>query len=298
MLVEHVSLGVGKVVALEPNAVHVFFEKGGTRFATKLRLPMAAPLLSPASAKNPWLKGMSSFLRDPSGRYALSQSFLPQEEAVARFLEVFPKGFRDPRYLGAGKGKGDRPQRWRAAHQAFVDQLGGGEGERLLAAGKLTALAERALEVEHLVASLQLMVVMGTLAAALSDLFVARCFFAALFELLAAPELAAEQFDELAAAAASLPGGSAPAAAWQLVTTLPFIAQPERHLAVRPKPTCDAARRLGHEVSCDAAPTFAAYTGLLRFSEMLLESLRPIGARDNVDLETFLHATVARRASA
>ena len=25
MLVQHVSLGVGKVVALEPNAVHVFF---------------------------------------------------------------------------------------------------------------------------------------------------------------------------------------------------------------------------------------------------------------------------------
>ena len=44
MLVQHASLGVGKVVALEPTAVHVFFAKSSAQLATKLRLPMATIL--------------------------------------------------------------------------------------------------------------------------------------------------------------------------------------------------------------------------------------------------------------
>ena len=43
MLVQHASLGLGKVIALEEKAVHVYFASSDARFATKLRLPMAHP---------------------------------------------------------------------------------------------------------------------------------------------------------------------------------------------------------------------------------------------------------------
>ena len=46
MLVRHTSLGLGKVVAVEPNAVHVFFPESEKRFAAKLRLPGAKALLT------------------------------------------------------------------------------------------------------------------------------------------------------------------------------------------------------------------------------------------------------------
>ena len=55
MLVQHASLGAGKIVALDSKAVHVFFATSGERFATKLRLPMALSFLTPSESPNAWL---------------------------------------------------------------------------------------------------------------------------------------------------------------------------------------------------------------------------------------------------
>src|SRR5512143_862280 len=102
MLVRHASLGVGKVVAIEPGAVHVFFAAGGKRIATKLRLPFAGTLLTAVAADgNAWLSRLPAFVHDSkSRRYGLVGGWLSHEEALARFLEVFPKGFADPTYCG------------------------------------------------------------------------------------------------------------------------------------------------------------------------------------------------------
>ena len=103
MLVQHASLGLGKVVALEPKAVHVFFATSDARFATKLRLPLALPLLTPAASTNAWLSRLSGFALDAkTGRYGLAGTWLSHADAVVRFLEVFPKGFADPSYAGEG----------------------------------------------------------------------------------------------------------------------------------------------------------------------------------------------------
>ena len=45
MLVQHTTLGIGKIVAVEANAVHVFFLDSDKRFAPKLRLPAPRGLL-------------------------------------------------------------------------------------------------------------------------------------------------------------------------------------------------------------------------------------------------------------
>jgi len=94
-LVRHNTLGVGKIVALEPNAVHVFFPGGETRFATKLRLPAARPLLRTEGVEpNEWLAGLSAFTLDTKeGRYALAASFMTHEEAAQRFLAAHRGGF-------------------------------------------------------------------------------------------------------------------------------------------------------------------------------------------------------------
>lgn len=75
MLVQHATLGVGKVVALEPTAAHVFFPGApGTeqRFAAKLRLPFALALLSTEGVvHDARLDGLPGFALDPkSGRFA------------------------------------------------------------------------------------------------------------------------------------------------------------------------------------------------------------------------------------
>ncbi len=94
-LVKHRSLGMGKVVAVEANALHVFFPGSDTRYAAKLRWPAVSPFLTRDDLEpNAWLEGLTSFALDSvSGRYALAANFISQDEAVALFLEEHPKAF-------------------------------------------------------------------------------------------------------------------------------------------------------------------------------------------------------------
>jgi hypothetical protein len=125
MMVQHASLGLGKIVALEEKAVHVFFAMSDARFATKLRLPTALPLLAPAATTNAWLSRLSGFSFDAkTGRYGLAGQWLSHADAAARFLEVFPKGFADPGYVGGGEDKRDRPRDGGARTSAYVEALG------------------------------------------------------------------------------------------------------------------------------------------------------------------------------
>jgi len=294
MLVRHASLGVGKVVALEPGAVHVFFAAGGKREATKLRLPLAGPLLTAVGADgNAWLAGLAGFVHDSkSGRYGLSGSWLSHEEALARFLKAFPRGFADP-FCTDGAPRRERASRWRRAHAAFVEAFGRGEGERLLAVGDVVELVTRALHVERHVRTTQKDSEKETLQHSLQGAVPVRLFFAALFDTLAAPAPERPRFEALALAVTMLPGG-AREAGWPLVTLFPFIAQPERHMLLLPSFTCEAAQRLGLDLRYQSEPNWATYAALLSSSNRLLEELKPLGARDLIDVESFLHVATAK----
>ena len=297
MLVQHASLGLGKVVALDGNAAHVFFAASGARFATKLRLPMAMQFLTRPASGNAWLSGLTGFALDAeSGRYGLAGSWLSHEDAVARFLAAFPKGFADPKYAGDGVNGRERVPRWRRAHDVYVETLGGGEGERLLAAGDVAGLVERAVGVERHVRQLHRDEKKASFEDALKDLDAARGYFAALFDLLAAPAPEPVRFEALATAVAALPPGGVRESGWPLVTLLPFVARPDLHMLLRPKFVCDVAHRLGLDLAYEPRPNWSTYSALLRSAGMLLEKLRPLGARDLVDVEAFTHVVTAKQA--
>ena len=88
MLVQHASLGLGKVIAVERSAVHVVFAAQGDRLATKLRLPMALAFLSPAATATTWPYPLSGFdLDQKTGRYSRSpgaEAKRPRPKAKAR----------------------------------------------------------------------------------------------------------------------------------------------------------------------------------------------------------------------
>lgn len=299
MLVRHASLGVGKVVAVEASAVHVAFAGQDARFATKLRLPMALAFLTPSTDPNASLSRLTGFDLDAkTGRYGRAAAWISHGEAVGRFTEAFPLGFADPAYAAGDTGAGERAARWRKAHLAFAERLGGGQGEALLAAGDVPGLAKRALDVERVVRTLVRGPERASLEAALDDPAAGGAFFAALFDVLAATPPDRASFEALARAAAALAPGAPPEAAWPVVTLLPFVARPELHLHLRPHFTCDAAERLGLELSYDAAPSWSTYASLLSGAGRLLEKLRPLGARDLVDVDAFMHAVTAKRPGA
>ena len=72
MVVRHSTLGIGRVVALDATAVHVFFAEGERREAAKLRLSAVQQLLSPEpEARDERHDNLPAFALDPtSGRYA------------------------------------------------------------------------------------------------------------------------------------------------------------------------------------------------------------------------------------
>jgi hypothetical protein len=289
-LVKHVSLGIGKVVAVEATAVHVFFPHSEKRYAAKLRWPAASPLLTRDGVEpDAWLAGLTSFALDPkTGRYALAANFLTHDEAVAEFLKTFPKGFADPAYVGDGTGKRERASRWRAANAEWTQAFGGGQGERLVADGELREVIRRALRVGGHVTSVPGMIDQDVLAEALEPGDVVAAFFDALFGLLSVPSPARPRFEKLFTSSDAL--GVEPDLAWPMATLFPFVADPTRHVLLLPKSACAAAARLGCDLRYKPAPNWATYGALRGFSEQLLEELKVQGARDLIDIEGFLHA--------
>jgi hypothetical protein len=294
MLVQHASLGLGKVVAVEPTAVHVVFVAQGARVATKLRLPAALPFLQPPAASNAWLSSLSGFTLDAkTGRYGRTTTWLSHPDAVALFTDAFPLAFADPSYLGPEKGRGGRATRWRRAHAAFAAAFGEGEGERLLAAGDVAGLVDRALKVARIVNPIVREAARTPFEAGRSDPALAGAFFAALFDLLSADAPDRVRFDALAASVAALTPDATPEARWPLVTLLPFVARPDVHVLLRTHFVCDGAQRLGLELVYEPAPSWATYASLLDATRQLLGRLRPLGARDHVDVESFMHVVLA-----
>lgn len=292
-LVQHKTLGIGKVVAIEANALHVFFPDSDRRFAAKLRLPAARALLRTEGVeRNSWLEGLTAFSLDPAlGRYALAASFLTHDAAMEQFLASFPGGFTGAAYL---TGKNHRAPRWRAGHEAWVEAFGADGAQAL--SGDAKDLAKRALKVEKPLLPIQPSAEADTVKDALSDEETAVPFWAALGELLSVPSPGRARFEKLFAAARDLP--VEPGRQWLIATLFPFLASPGRHVLVRPKLTCEAASRLGCDVGDDAAPNWGTYAAVRALYVQLLEKLGPAGAADFHDVEPFLHvtATAKRRA--
>jgi hypothetical protein len=297
-LVKHVSLGIGKVVAVEATAVHVFFPESEKRYAAKLRWPAAQPLLTKNGVEpNAWLEGLASFALDTAtGRYALAENFLSHDEAIAQFLESHPHAFADPASVETGGGKRDRASKWRAANAEWTEAFGGGQGERLVADGEVRELVRRALRVGSHVTRIPGMIDQEALEEALEPGDLVAGFFEALFGVLSLPSPARAKADKLFAASESL--GVTPDLAWPMATLFPFVADPARQMILLPKWACGAATRLGCDLRFKPAPNWGTYAALRDFSAQLLAKLQPSAARDFIDVEWFLHGTVVKRPAA
>jgi len=296
--VHHASLGVGKVVAAEAEALHVFFPASQTRFATKLRLPAAHRFLR-ADGFEPdgWLGGLSAFEFDErEGRWGLTAGWLTQEEAVAQYLGRKPHGFRGTAAGEARPGAPDRRARWAAASQSFRTHLGNGEAERLIEDGEAATVVKRLLSLEKAVAPLLGPSDQGAFAEALQDESLTVPYLRVLFPAVAAQAPGRARFEALFRIVRTLPG--TPSQRWLLATLVPFLASPDRHVLLRPRATGHALERLGTALDAGEYPAWPAYASLRATSTRLLESLVPHGATDFADVECFLHVTATAKAPA
>jgi hypothetical protein len=89
-------------------------------------------------------------------------------------------------------------------------------------------------------------------------------------------------------AVAALPRKQTRVLTWPLVTVFGFIAQPDRHIFLKPNVTKIAARKYGFDFQYQSKPNWETYTSLLAFAETIRRDLRDLKPRDTIDLQSFI----------
>jgi hypothetical protein len=120
-------------------------------------------------------------------------------------------------------------------------------------------------------------------------------FLIALADILEAPRPNAAQYAAYLTAFTALefPPKKTPLT-WPIVTALPFIAHPERHMVVKPSAMQTAASGLGFAIQYKATPNWATYDRVLQFSDEVLAFIKPRGGEDMIDVHAFISAIVER----
>jgi hypothetical protein len=200
-----------------------------------------------------------------------------------KFLRYFPGGFEDEKYLDW-----ERDYKWEA-HERWEEALGRAEYRRLLRAGEFSEIAARAVRVEQrtrhsMIFSFEKM----ALRDAVKTEAGARTFAEGLFELLHGSGSLERRFNNWVGAVDSLPRRQTRVLTWPMVTVWGFLAQPDRHVFLKPTVTRAAAAKYGFEFRYKSRPDWATYSNLLDFAGRVLADNQDLGPRDMIDAQSFM----------
>jgi hypothetical protein len=200
-----------------------------------------------------------------------------------KFLRFFPGGFRDPTYL-------DWERHYKVAtHERWEAALARAEFRRLLGRGEFAEIAARAVRVEQqsrhsMIFSFEKMALRDAVRTDAG----AEQFSRGLYEYLHGRGRLAARFEAWVEVVAALPRRQTRVLTWPLVTVFGFIAQPDRHVFLKPTVTRAAARAYGFELTYRSRPNWETYRSLLEFAELLRHDLRDLRPRDLIDLQSFI----------
>lgn len=210
-----------------------------------------------------------------------------REEAMERFLHKYSNGFPDAWYRSS-----HRDARL-AQHQLWLELLPGSRLRDLAAEPHIAA--------QHMLKVLEMREKpllhpkneMPRLRAAFMRTEKMTMFVIALADLLDERIPTKAQYEAYLAAFAALeyPAKSTPLS-WPIVSALPFIAQPDRHMFVKPTSMRGAAAGLGFDLSFKTAPNWKTYERVQAFSQELLAFIKPRSGEDMIDVQAFITAIV------
>jgi hypothetical protein len=207
--------------------------------------------------------------------------FFGPEGCRRKFLRFFPGGFRDATYASW-----EREYKW-SAHLRWVEQLDGSRMRALLKAGEHEEIARRAVTIEsrtNLLFSFEKM----ALRDAVRTREGARTFAEGLHNFLHGRGSDEVRFDHWIDVIGGLPRRQTRVLTWPLVTVFGFIAQPDRHMFLKPNVTRRAANMYGFEFAYRSTPSWDIYSCLLQFAEQVRKDQRSLKPRDMIDLQSFI----------
>jgi hypothetical protein len=202
-------------------------------------------------------------------------------KARRKFLRFFPRGFYDETYLAWERNyKAEAHTEWQA-------KLGRAEFAALLQRNAFAEIAARAIKIESgrsLLFSFEKMALRDAVRSAAG----AERFSTSLFAFLHGPGTLEARFPHWCSAVEALPRKQTRVLTWPLVTVFGFIAQPGRHIFLKPNTTRQAARLLGYEFQYRSKPDWPTYSDYLTLAGSLKSALADMRPRDMIDVQSFL----------
>lgn len=198
-----------------------------------------------------------------------------------KFLRAFPKGFRDETYIDW-----ERDYKW-AAHERWETAIDQAEFRKMLRAGEHAEIASRAVTIEsrtNLLFSFEKM----ALRDAVKSPAGARAFAQGLYDFLYGPGNIEQKFGRWVEVVGALPRKQTRVLTWPLVTVFGFIAQPDRHMFLKPNVTREAAKAYGFDFHYQSRPAWHTYASMLDFAETVRRDQRDLRPRDMIDLQSFI----------
>ena len=198
-----------------------------------------------------------------------------------KFLRFFPGGFRDPTYISW-----EREYKWNA-HLRWVEHLHAARFRALMSAGKHDEIARLAVTIEsrtNLLFSFEKMALRDAVRTPQG----ARIFAEGLNDFLHGRGSAAARFVRWVDVLSILPRRQTRVLTWPLATVFGFIAQPERHMFLKPNVTRRAANMYGFDFVYQSRPGWETYSCLLHFAEQVRKDQRALKPRDMIDLQSFI----------
>jgi hypothetical protein len=214
----------------------------------------------------------------PRSREALADRRL--KSARRKFLSYFPDGFQDENYL-----ESERDYKWQA-HLQWREALREPTFAALLRQRRYDEIAGRALRIEgrtNLIFSFEKMAlrdgVKGTGAAT---------FAKGLYAFLHSEGPSERRFETWITALDALPRKQTRVVTWPTATVFGFIADPARHLFIKPNVMRRAAAAIGMPFDYVSRPNVKTYTQALLLAKALRRTLVDMNPRDMIDIQSFL----------
>jgi hypothetical protein len=198
-----------------------------------------------------------------------------------KFLRIFPGGFHDSEYIEL-----ERDYKWQA-HERWLAILNQERFEALLRHGRHAEIAAAAIAVEsrtNLLFSFEKM----ALRDAVRSEEGAQRFSEGLYDFLHGSGEIEDRFTGWCASVTGLPRRQTRVLTWPLVTVFGFIAQPLKHIFLKPRVTRVTAARYGYDFNYSSKPSWAPYASLLDFAANVRRLTRDLRPRDHIDLQSFI----------
>ena len=221
-------------------------------------------------------------LAHPRPREVHREQLAPEARRCRRkFLRFFPGGFQDETYLAW-----ERDYKWNA-NREWDRMLNQAAYSALLREGDYAEVTLRAVRIEartNLIFSFEKMALRDAVKPAAG----ARMFATGLYDFLHGKGKTQERFERWCEVVAALPRKQTRVLTWPIVTVFGFLAQPEKHIFLKPNVTRTAAREYGFPLHYESRPGWKTYAGCLEFAESVRGDLGDLGRQDMIDLQSFI----------